>query len=563
MCGGGYLRKERGFLTDFKRIQVISALAATSGVFATLLVLFYPISNQAKTNIAIAATAVLVFILIYYLTPKLYLNKKLLILPDLVYISALTFVMKELASYGYIYVIFFMILAAVDAFIFPLYQYAIVIAGMVIGIIIANIDSLAFLERGLFFQIYGVVVIAIALRLIARDALELREKKEGLETEILELENDKREIHTLLESIADGMFVVDAQGNIKFYNHAALSILNIVAPPEKILGRDINDFMPTMGSEGTEIITREVFGSYKPSRRNDFRIVKNGDVKKLHTNITPVLDEAQKLQGAIIFFRDITKEKNLDEQRAEFNAIAAHELRTPLTIIEGYLFYLLDPTSGAKYNEIARDYIDKSFKAAQNLNHLITDILTVVRAEEKELDVNLEKINIKPLINEIVKSYKEEAKKKGLDFSLIIASKKQLPQILTDPVKIREALSNLIENAIKFTERGEIKIELGMLENEVIISVTDTGEGLDEIDQKNVFQKFYRAENWKTRKTSGTGLGLYIVKTFIERLGGRVGVQSEKDHGSRFYFTLPLSYANQKDIENITKKELKKFTSSF
>lgn len=557
------MQKETGFLTDFKRIQVISGLAATSGVFATLLVLFYPIPNQVKINIGIAVLFVFIFILIYYLTPALYLNKKLLILPDLVYITALSFVMKELGPHGYIYVIFFMILAAIDAFIFPLFQYAIVIAGMVVGILLANLQSLAMLERGLFFQIYGVVVIAIVLHLIARDALELREKKEGLETEIEQLENDKREIRTLLESIADGMFVVDAAGKIKFFNKTALSILGVIAPQERILNRDVNDFLPTIGPSGPEPVTREVFGSYKPSRRNDFRLVLSGKVIKLHTNITPVLDEAKRLQGAIIFFRDITKEKNLDEQRAEFNAVASHELRTPLTVIEGYLFCLLDPASGAKYDNLTRDYIEKAHYAAQNLIHLITDILTVVRAEEKELDVNLEKINIKAVLGEVVKNHQDEVKKKNLDLMFSVTAKEKTPQILTDPTKIREVLSNLIENAIKFTEKGQIKVELGLLENEAIVSVADTGEGIDEVDQKNIFQKFYRAENWQTRKTSGTGLGLYIVKTLVERLGGRVGVQSEKGSGSRFYFTLPLAYTNQEDIENITKKKLKKLTNSF
>lgn len=557
------MREEKGFLTDFKRIQVISGLAAISGVFATLLVLFYPISRQSRIHIGIAAAFVLVFILIYYLIPKLYLNKKFLLMPGLVYITAISFVMWSLGPYGYIYVIFLMILAAVDAFIFPLYQYVIVISGMVIGILLANIGSFALLERGLFFQIYGVVVIAIVLRLIARDALELREKKEGLETEILELENDKREIRTLLESIADGMFVVDAQGRIKFFNKAALSILNIIAPEERVLGRDVNDFLPTMGPNGSEPITREVFGSYKASRRNDFRIVTHGKVLKLHTNVTPIIDEAKKLQGAIIFFRDITKEKNLDEQQAEFNAVASHELRTPLTVVEGYLFFLLDPQSKAKYDETTKEYLEKAHHAAQNLIHLITDVLTVIRAEEKELDVNLEKINMKSLVKGVVQSYQEEVKKKGLELNFKAKTSKPIPTLISDPTKIREMLSNFIENALKFTEKGSVTVELGLLEKEVIISVADSGVGIEEADQKNIFQKFYRAENWQTKKTSGTGLGLYIVKTLTERLGGRVGVQSQPEKGSRFYFTLPLTYQNQQDFQNASKKELKKFTESF
>jgi signal transduction histidine kinase len=246
-----------------------------------------------------------------------------------------------------------------------------------------------------------------------------------------------------------------------------------------------------------------------------------------------------KLQGAIIFFRDITNEKKMDEQKAEFNAIASHELRNPLTVIEGYLYYLLDPGSKLKYDKSTREYLEKAHSASQDLIHLVSDILTAVKAEDGELKVTLAKTNLKELAKKALKDEQKNAKEKGLKLELVEASKK-LPEIFTDKVKVREVLGNLLENAIKFTEKGTIRIELGKLENEVIISVTDSGVGIAEKDQKMVFQKFFRSENWKTRKTGGTGLGLYIAKSLTERLGGRIGVQSTPGKGSRFYFTLPI-----------------------
>jgi two-component system phosphate regulon sensor histidine kinase PhoR len=115
-------------------------------------------------------------------------------------------------------------------------------------------------------------------------------------------------------------------------------------------------------------------------------------------------------------------------------------------------------------------------------------------------------------------------------------------------------VENLVGNAIKFTDHGSVTVELGFLENETIVSIIDTGIGIDPIDQKRIFEKFYRSEGWETRKTGGTGLGLYIVKTLAERLGGGAGVQSELGQGSKFYFTLPIEYKNKVDLKKVTEK---------
>lgn len=542
--------QKTGFLTDFKRIQVISGIAAASGVVMTLAAVFlFPVSLQSRVNIGYACAGTLLFIVIYYLTPKLYLNKRYAFVPDLVYITGITIVMRNLGEYSYIYFIFYMILAAVDAFIFPLYQYAIVVIGMLVGILLSSPNMLVLFSGKYIYQIYGLVTIAIVLHLIARDALEIKERKEILEAEIAQLERDKREIRAMLESLSDGMFVVNAENKITFSNKAALSILSIVGGGEKILGRDINDFLPTVGPKGPEQITREVFGKLKGSIRNDFRVVKTDRVLKLHTNISPVLDEKERLAGAIIFFRDITKEKQLDEQRSEFNAIASHELRNPLTVIEGYLYFLLDPTSGAKYDKVTREYIEKAHEASQDLIHLITDVLTVVKAEENELTVQLKEIDLKAFLADIVKNYKKQAAEKKLSLTFRVMTSRKIPKVTTDQIKVKEMAGNLIGNAIKFTEKGSVAVELGLLENEVIVSVRDTGIGIDPADQKRVFDKFYRSENWKTRKTKGTGLGLYIVKTLAERLGGRIGLQSEIGKGSKFYFTLPLVYQDKTGLK--------------
>lgn len=541
-----------GYLTDFKKIQRVSGIAATTGVIMTLATVFlFPLSAQAIWNIIYVSVGTLVFNIVYYLVPKFYLSKKWAFIPDIVYVTAIALVMRNLGDYGSVYFLLYMILAAVDAFIFPLQQYILVMLIMFTGVFFASHSSFLNFSPQSIFQVYGLATLAVILHLIARDAISVKEKKETLEIDMAKLEKDKEEIKNILQSLSDGMFVVNAEDKITFFNKSALETLGIVATESKILGKDISNFLKTIGAKGPEQVTKEVKEEKEQSIRNDFRIVLPERTIKLHTNVSPVVISG-KYEGAIIFFRDITKEKRIEEQQAEFNAIASHELRTPLTVIEGYLYFLLDPASKAKYDKTTKEYIEKAHESSQDLISLITDILTVVRTDEGELDVTIKKADLGAIVKEVAKDYKKEARKKNIELKTKIAAK--VPMIQTDPVKVREILTNLVENAVKFTEEGSVTVELGQLAKEALISVTDTGIGIDTTDQKSVFNKFFRSENWKTRKSRGTGLGLYIARTLTERLGGRIGLTSEPQKGSKFYITLPLEYRNENDMKKKPKK---------
>lgn len=539
---------EKSFLASYERAQKISGLLAGSAIFIGLiLVYFLPISLEAKKQVLYVAIGLVIFIATFYLSP-LRMNKKLALLPDLVFLIGLASIMQITGEYGYVFFIFYMLIIAIGAFIFTNVQLVIVVLGSILGILYVNVYPSLIIDVRTVLEIYGVLALAIVLRAFASEALKVKEKGEDLEHTIEELEGDKREIRNLLESLSDGMFVVNAQNKITFCNPAAIGILEMVVTEDKILGRDINDFMPTVGNEGSEPITRKVFGTLEQSIRSDFRIVKSEKTIRIHTNISPVVGEHGDLEGAIVFFRDITNEKMIDEQRAEFNAVASHELRTPLSIIEGYLYYVLDPTSKLKYSKETREYIEKAHEAASELNHLVTDILTVVKAEEGTLEVVLKEIKPEKFFKEIVNKFQKKAKEKEIELNYKVTATGKIPLITTDPIKVKEVISNILTNAIKFTEKGKVTVELGLLKNEIIVSVVDTGVGIEKNDLGNVYHKFFRAENYKVRKTSGTGLGLYIVKTLIERLGGRVGVQSEIGKGSKFYFTLPIEYSREEDL---------------
>lgn len=543
-----------GFYSDYKRIIAISGLAAASGAFLTFVSVFlFPLPDEAKKNILYVALGVFVFIFAWHLNPKICLNKKIAFIPDLVYIVAISLIMKNTGDYSYIFFGFYMILAAVDAFMFPLLQYSVVVFGILAGIAVATPTGSGIFYSRNIFQYYGILAIATVLHLIARDALALKKKKESLEEDVAKIEKSKAEIMNLLESLNEGVFVVNTKNKITFFNQSALKILKITEDPETVYDKEISSLLPTLDSKNKSVdITAESYKTKRQVIKNDLRIINRKRTTRLHTNVTPVVTEIDELGGAIIFFRDITKEKLLEEQQAEFNAITSHELRTPLTIIEGYLCFLLDPSSKLKYDVETKGYIEKAYAASLSLVRLVSDILTLVKAENGDLAVSVKKIDVINFLENEVKKLKGQLESDEVSLSFRAIRAKDIPEIVTDPVKLKEIVDNLITNAFKFTKTGSVIVAVESIEEGVAISVTDTGIGIDEAEHDKIFDKYYRSESWKTRETSGTGIGLYIVKTLVKILGGEVGVSSELEKGSRFYFTLPIEY--KKNLREDTKK---------
>jgi PAS domain S-box-containing protein len=549
-CGGGYLT-EFNLVSNQERLRLIGGLTTAMNLFVgAILVILLPLTIETRLHIFYILGGLAGFMAIYYLTPALNSNKQLRIIPGLLYALGTVGTIYLSGRFGYLFMLFYLLLIAVGAFVYSTLEYVVFLSVVVVGVLMATLSPDLVIEAEYLVGIYMMLALAVVLRLFADNIFILEAEKSKYVKEIAELEADKGEIRNLLESLSDGLVVVDKENKITFINPAALKILSVVAPLERVLRRDVNNYLPTIGENGPEPITREVFEKLEHSIRNDFRIVAAEKTLRLHTNISPVINEHSNLKGAVILFRDITNIKKNEEQQAEFNAVASHELRTPLSIIEGYLFYVLDPSSKLKYDKETAEYIKRAHDAATELNSLVTDILTVVRAEEGELEVNLKKISPIPYLEKITHTFEDRATAKKIKLIFEVVAHEEPPEITTDPVKVREVLNNLIGNAIKFTEKGSVKVAVGLLKKELLVSITDTGIGISSADQSGIFNKFFRAENWKTRKTGGTGLGLYIAKTLVERLGGRIWVRSEKGQGSTFFFTLPLKVDPKQSGDN-------------
>jgi len=232
------------------------------------------------------------------------------------------------------------------------------------------------------------------------------------------------------------------------------------------------------------------------------------------------------------------KLKELDKQKDEFVSMAAHELRSPLTAIKGYVSMIMEGDTG-DIPEKARQYLADSMAVTDRLVRLVNNMLNVSRIEEGRIVYQMEETHLIRAVQEVYYSYRIEAERKGIEIVMNIPNGLD-DVVYVDPDRIREVIGNIVSNAVKFTEKGKIEISIGNPRKGVVrVDVSDTGPGITEEEQKKLFVKFYRAES-TAGKTFGTGLGLYITKLLIDNFGGVIGVESQIDKGTTFWFELPV-----------------------
>jgi len=226
-----------------------------------------------------------------------------------------------------------------------------------------------------------------------------------------------------------------------------------------------------------------------------------------------------------------------DQLKSEFVSIASHELLTPTSAIEGYLSMILEEDMG-KIDKKARGYLEKVYASSKRLANLVKDLLNVSRIEGGRIIIQSVNFDISKMIQDVVSEMMPKAKEKNLQL-LAEGIDRTLPQIWADPDRVHQALVNLIGNAIKYTDKGSVRVRTDYSLSVVRVSVIDTGVGIPKEELAHLFEKFYRASNADANGAQGTGLGLYITKNIIELMGGIIQVDSEMGRGSVFSFSLP------------------------
>ena len=347
------------------------------------------------------------------------------------------------------------------------------------------------------------------------------------------------QLMAVFNTVSDAMFSINSEGQIRMYNAALLALLDT---NQSLSGHHVDTAIPLFDLKGEPVSLEKVIHSSPRTERDDmiYRF-KDDDEIRLHVSANRIKStyasgKGSRDEGAICTLRDITKAKSLEEERDEFISVVSHELRTPIAITEGTisnLQYFLK--QGAK-PETLIPALDDAHDQIILLGTMINDLSTLSRAERGVGD-NAEAIDIKSLSEEMYKKYSPSAEAKGLRFNLDIGPK--LGSVMTSHLYLEEMLQNFITNSIKYTTEGTVTLSVHREKNMVHFNVSDTGIGISKSDLKHIFEKFYRSEDFRTRETSGTGLGLYVVQKLMRKLGTKVEVTSRLNHGSQFGFSLP------------------------
>jgi two-component system sensor histidine kinase VicK len=370
-------------------------------------------------------------------------------------------------------------------------------------------------------------------------------------------EQEDIETNFILDTIEDGVVLVDRNGIIHLFNPAAGKISGWSL--QEAVGLDYKTVLTLVDDKGQALVDgahpfTQALTTFQ-TVKDDSHSLATKDNRKLPVSviISPVKDKTGQPNGSIVaVIRDIAKQKEEEAHRSDFVSTASHEMRTPLAAIEGYLALSLNPKTATIDNN-ARNLLEKASAATKHLGDLFRDLLTSTKAEDGRLTSYPAVVEIGEMLEQVAEASRFNAQKKQLDLKYSVSADpaavgkviRPIYYSYVDPNRIREVFQNLIDNAIKYTAEGSISVRLTGDINVIQIQIQDSGAGIPPEDIPHLFQKFYRVDNSTTRTVGGTGLGLFICRKIIELYNGRIWVESEFNKGSTFFINLPRLNSQQ------------------
>ena len=351
----------------------------------------------------------------------------------------------------------------------------------------------------------------------------------------------------ILEGIADGVLVADAEGDVILFNVACEHILGLAR--DAVVGRPLSEFVGIYGAgaqDWTQAIDRWRYhpGSYRPGEFVAQRLQLDND-HVISVHLAPVMASDEYL-GSVSVIRDVTREVEVDRLKSEFVTNVSHELRTPMTSIKGYADLLLLGAAGQLSGDQAR-FLEIIKNNADRLGLLVNDLLDISRIESGKVQLVMRPISVGDVINDVVATIEGHSKDQAKPMTLVADAPRGLPPAWGDRERVTEIIMNLAENAYTYSEAGG-RITLHASHDEarrqIVVEVTDSGIGIPPGDQPRIFDRFYRGEDALVLGSAGTGLGLPIARQLAEMHGGRLWlVRSETGRGSTFALALPTTGA--------------------
>lgn len=400
------------------------------------------------------------------------------------------------------------------------------------------------------------VAIGIAIAVFVSWLIIGKRTKKGTEKLASSLQREKTKSDTIINSISDGVVLIDTASVIQLFNPGAMQITGWSA--NDAVGLDVHTVLKLLDSSEAE---------YDKANNPFDRALRESTIVKDNTGylkgqksrkvaialtVTPLRNSSEKLIGAVGIIRDVTQERGEEQQRADFISTASHEMRTPVAAIEGYLALAMNDKV-SKIDSKAKEYLEKAHASTQHLGKLFQDLLTAAKSEDGRLSNHPVVVEMCATLEQITEDLRFTAEKKGLQVEFVLGSEnhkidartkstqvvRPLYYTYVDPERIREVVTNLFDNAVKYTEQGKITVGITGNKDVVQLRVADTGEGISAYDIPHLFQKFYRVDNSATRTIGGTGLGLFICYKIVELYNGRIWVESNLGKGSAFFIDLP------------------------
>jgi PAS domain S-box-containing protein len=363
---------------------------------------------------------------------------------------------------------------------------------------------------------------------------DLAREKRQTEQIYRSVQEKSNELEAVLKGIGDGVLVTSAELNLVMMNPIAEHIFGIDDPP--LLGKPLEY---TVGHRGLLDVMRQAESAPGQAVIQELRVPMTREHPEMicQALATTVPGAGGEARGVVTVLRDITSQKQLEQMKSNFLSVVSHELKTPLHSIKGFVDIILMGKTGG-INELQRDFLSTVREQTDQLQTLISELLEFSRLESGQIRLRVEDISLAEIAGRVVEKLSPQAQEGQI--TLVSRFRDGFPTVEADATRMEQVLTNLVDNAVKFTPAGgQIVIDGEDMGDRVLISVVDTGIGIPQAERDRIFERFYQVDSGSSRPYRGTGLGLSICKHIVEHHRGRIWVESAEPQGSVFKFVLP------------------------
>jgi len=345
---------------------------------------------------------------------------------------------------------------------------------------------------------------------------------------------EKRNSEAILRSMGDGLILLDRNHRVLDINPALEQMLGV--KKSVLIGRVIE-------ADTADPAMTQLKNIYEASSSEKAEITLNGPVSRtLQAHVSPVLNGSGQLLGEVCVVHDVTRERQLEQMKTQFISNVSHELRTPLFSLRGFIELLRD--GKVRDEETKKEFLETMYRKTIQLTKLVDDLLDVSRLESGRFQIDRVLMSISPIIQQVLYEMRTLAREKGVRIQAEVPA--DLPPIMGDARRLEQVMTNLLDNAVKFTEAGgSVTVRASVTGDEILVEIQDTGIGIPPDALGKLFSRFYQVDASSARRTGGVGLGLYISREIVEAHDGRIWAESKPGVGSTFLFTLPVAQTSK------------------